>query len=99
MLCPGCRGKKTVAPLGAIEKQCSTCKGIGHVNDDVMIETPIVYSGVPTKEVYEKVMPVVKKPTDEPLKLDREAKKEMARLRMAAAREARKVKMKSRNSV
>lgn len=41
MLCPGCRGKKTVAPLGAIDKQCSTCKGIGHVNDDVMIETPI----------------------------------------------------------
>ena len=37
--CPSCNGKKKVAPLGFIEKDCNTCKGIGFINSTPYKET------------------------------------------------------------
>ena len=37
--CPSCNGKKKVAPLGFIEKECNTCKGVGFIHSTPYKET------------------------------------------------------------
>jgi len=34
LICPSCKGKKQVAPLGGITKDCAYCKGIGWVSQE-----------------------------------------------------------------
>lgn len=45
LICHGCGGRKQVAPLGGMPKDCAICKGVGHlVHDDsisVMLQEEI----------------------------------------------------------
>lgn len=38
--CPTCNGKKKVAPLGFIQKECPTCGGIGYTSKNEKLVNP-----------------------------------------------------------
>jgi len=61
VVCTACRGRKKVLSLGMMEKNCHSCKGIGHVMADkidpvfvndviIEIEKPEVEAEVEKKE-------------------------------------------------
>ncbi len=73
--CDGCFTAKVVMGLGMVEMKCPTCKGVGYLEqiddelayleskkafDNVDVPNSIVFDTEPSKEVFEKIMPLVK---------------------------------------
>ena len=52
MVCPKCRGTKKIAPLGAIQKDCDQCNGLGQIMD-VPVVTPVKRAKRQEKEIKE----------------------------------------------
>ena len=69
--CDGCFTAKVVMGLGMVEMKCPTCKGVGYleqVDDEIAylekvkesVADVVVFDTEPSKEVFEKIMPVKK---------------------------------------
>ena len=73
--CDGCFTAKVVMGLGMVEMKCPTCKGVGYLEqvddeiayleakkafDNVDVPNSIVFDTEPSKEVFDKILPVVK---------------------------------------